>query len=140
MTGGIVHDFEHRISIRDESDLVVVRGLIRGLAQREGMQSTTGEALATAVTELARNLLAHAISGEILLGVARKGSVRGVVIVSRDDGPGIPDIAKAMTDGFSTEGSLGLGLSSMQRMMDDFEIESAPGTGTTITLRKWCSF
>jgi serine/threonine-protein kinase RsbT len=138
MTEGVVHDFEHRVSVRDESDLVVARRLIRTLARREGMPDVSVEALATAITELARNILAHAISGEILLGVARKGSVRGVVVVSRDDGPGIDDIAKAMTDGFSSAGGLGLGLSSVQRMADDFELQSVPGTGTTITLRKWC--
>jgi serine/threonine-protein kinase RsbT len=139
MMENVVHDLKQRIPIRDESDLVVVRRLVRALARTEGLQAVTVEAVATAATELARNILSHAESGEILLGIAHKGRVRGLVVVSRDDGPGIVDVAQAMTDGFSTEGSLGLGLSSVQRMMDDFEIQSAPGSGTVVTVRKWSS-
>jgi len=100
--------------------------------------STSDQALvATAISELARNILEYAGYGEIILELAQQGGRRGIVVIARDQGPGIPDIEKAMQDGYSTTKSLGLGLPGARRLMDDFEIVSKVGQGTTVTAKKW---
>lgn len=126
-----------RVQIRDESDLTVVRRHVRESASREGLSGTAIEALATAVTELARNVLDHAAGGSLQIGPARQDGRRGVVVTVSDLGPGIPDIAKAMQDGYSTRHGLGLGLPGARSLVDEFRIESEVGRGTTITLWKW---
>ena len=100
--------------------------------------STSDQALvATAISELARNILEYAGYGEIIFELAQQGGRRGIVVIARDQGPGIPDIEKAMQDGYSTTKSLGLGLPGSRRLMDDFEIVSQVGEGTTVTVKKW---
>jgi serine/threonine-protein kinase RsbT len=129
------------MTLRDESDIVVARRHVRELGERQRLSRVAVEALATAVTEIARNVIVHAQSGEVRLRgecAVRGGAERGlVVVVVRDGGPGIPDIEAAMVDGFSTGLGLGFGLSGARRMVDSFEIASAVGQGTTITLEKW---
>ena len=93
--------------------------------------------VATAISEIARNIIAYAERGEIVLTVAQQGRRRGVLIVARDEGPGIADIEMAMRDGFSTGRSLGLGLPGARRLMDDFELVSELGKGVTVTMAKW---
>jgi serine/threonine-protein kinase RsbT len=93
--------------------------------------------IATAISELARNVVAYAGSGEILLELRGDGARRGIVVGARAAGPGIPDIEAALEDGFSTGQSLGLGLPGARRLMDEFAIVSAPGDGTTVTATKW---
>ncbi len=93
--------------------------------------------VATAISELARNILEYARTGQIEVGVANKGSRIGLVVVALDSGPGIADISRAMQDGYSTGHGLGLGLPGVKRLMDEFMIVSAPGEGTCITVRKW---
>jgi serine/threonine-protein kinase RsbT len=88
---------------------------------------------------LARNILEYARTGRIEIGVAQRGSRLGVVVVALDAGPGIADISRAMQDGYSTGKGLGLGLPGVRRLMDEFAIVSAPGQGTSITVRKWLS-
>lgn len=139
MSGRYDDHIRIRVSIRDDSDVVVTRRLVREVARREGLSETAKEALATAATELARNILVHATTGEILVGSTVCGALRGVVVIARDEGPGIPDVAQAMTDGYSTGSGLGLGLPSARRLVDEFEVTSAAGAGTTATLRKWVS-
>ena len=92
--------------------------------------------IATAISELARNIVQYAQRGEIILSVV-EGSRRGIQIVARDQGPGIPDLELAMRDGYSTGGSLGLGLPGARRLMDEFAIDSEVGKGTTVSMRKW---
>ena len=129
-----------RVPIRDESDLTVVRRCVREFALRHGLTGAAIEALATAVTEIARNMLDHAGGGFMWLAPsATEGGRRGVTATLRDGGPGIPDIARAMQDGYTTQGGLGLGLPSARSLVDDFRIESEPGRGTTVTLWKWAS-
>jgi len=128
-----------RVFIRDESDVVVARRRARELASRQGLSEAGVEALATAVTEIARNIVVHAGGGEILFGRVVDGPRRGVVVIARDTGPGIPDVEQAMQDGFSTKHGLGFGLPGARRLVDEFEIESKTGAGTTVTLRKWAS-
>jgi len=130
---------EIRVVIRDESDVVIARRHTRDLASQQGLTATATQALATAVTEIARNIIVHAGCGEILVASIADATRCGVVVTALDVGPGIPHIARAMRDGFSTNGSLGFGLPGAQRLVDEFEIESTAGVGTRITLRKWRS-
>ncbi len=128
-----------RVFIRDESDVVVARRRARELASQQRFSEAEAEALATAVTEIARNIVVHAGGGEILFGQAVDGPRRGVVVIARDAGPGIPNIEQAMQDGFSTKHGLGFGLPGARRLVDEFGIESKTGAGTTVTLRKWAA-
>jgi serine/threonine-protein kinase RsbT len=100
---------------------------------------STGDAtlIATAISELARNIVSYARKGEITLKIVNASVRQGILIVASDNGPGIPDIRQAMRDGFSTSGSLGLGLPGVRRLMDEFEITSQPGKGTMVAVKKW---
>jgi serine/threonine-protein kinase RsbT len=126
-----------RLPLEDDSDVAAARQQARELARSQGLVPTAIEALATAVSEIARNVIVHAKGGEILLGIANHDGRSGVVAIARDDGPGIPDIDDAMRDGYSTGNGLGLGLPSARRLVDEFEILSVAGQGTTVTLTKW---
>jgi serine/threonine-protein kinase RsbT len=125
------------VRISHEADLVIARRTVRDLGRQQGMPETAVEALATAVTELARNIVDHARRGEIFIRAEITGMKRGVTVTASDKGPGIADIEAAMTDGYSTREGLGFGLPSARRLVDEFEIESVVGGGTTVTLRKW---
>jgi serine/threonine-protein kinase RsbT len=126
-----------RIATRSDADIVEARRRMRDIATTLSLTASDVAMVATAVSELARNILNYAREGEIVLGLAAAAGRRGVVVVARDEGPGIADLELAMQDGFSTSRGLGLGLPGSKRLMDEFEIESAPGTGTTVTLKKW---
>jgi anti-sigma regulatory factor (Ser/Thr protein kinase) len=135
--GALSHDIRARVVIRHDFDIVAARLRARELGLQQGLAEGAVVAMATAVTEVARNILVHAGTGEILLGVADDGGKRGVVVVALDEGPGIPDIARAMQDGYSTANGLGLGLPGAKRLMDEFDIVSLVGGGTEVTMRKW---
>jgi len=127
-----------RIAIESDADVVTARQRARAMAVELEMPSTDQTLLATAISEIARNITAYAIRGEVLLDVVRdNGGRRGVRVVARDDGPGIEDLEKALTDGYTTGGGLGLGLPGARRLVDEFDIETAPGEGTRVTLVKW---
>jgi serine/threonine-protein kinase RsbT len=126
-----------RITIARDADIVVARQAGRELAALMGFKGSDLALIATAISEIARNILVYAQRGELDFSVAEEGSRRGIAVVARDQGPGIADIEQAMRDGFSTGGSLGLGLPGARRLMDEFEIESQVGVGTTIRMRKW---
>ena len=128
---------ETRVPIGREGDIVTARQKGRELAVEIGFSGSELTVIATAISEIARNIVVYAQSGEIALSTERNGSRRGIVIVAQDSGPGIPDIQLAMQDGYSTGKSLGLGLPGARRLMDEFEIESKLGEGTTITMKKW---
>ena len=129
-------DDELRIPIASEGDIVLARQQGRNLAAQLGASSIAMTLVATAISELARNIVQYAQQGEIVLS-AVEGSRRGIQIVARDQGPGIPDLELAMRDGYSTGGSLGLGLPGARRLMDEFAIDSEVGKGTTVSMRKW---
>lgn len=93
--------------------------------------------VATCVSELARNIVEYAGTGELIIGLADNDEKKGIVIIAKDKGPGIPDIELAMKDGYSTSKGLGIGLPGSRRIMDDFEIISRLGKGTTVTVKKW---
>ena len=128
---------EIRIPIDSESEIVTARQQGRALAAPLGFSRVDLTLIATAISEVARNIVVYAKRGEIVLSLADQGSRRGIVVVARDDGPGIPDLAQAMQDGYSTSRSLGLGLPGARRLMDEFDIVSQVGKGTTIVMKKW---
>ena len=128
---------EIRVSIDSEADIVAARQQGRALAAELGFSSADLTLIATAISEVARNIVAYAKRGEILLSHANQGSKRGIVVVARDEGPGIADVAQAMQDGYSTSRGLGLGLPGAKRLMDEFDIASQAGKGTTIVMKKW---
>jgi serine/threonine-protein kinase RsbT len=126
-----------RISIESDADVVTARQRARALAVGLDMPTTDQTLLATAISEIARNITAYAVRGEVLLDVVQDGARRGVRVVASDDGPGIEDLEKALQDGYTTGGGLGLGLPGARRLVDEFDIETAPGEGTRVTLVKW---
>jgi serine/threonine-protein kinase RsbT len=130
-------DKDIRVPINSDQDIVVARQKGRLLAMSLGFSSGDATLLATAISELARNIVTYAKSGDIRLS-AINGAVRqGVQVVAQDEGPGIPDVPQALRDGFSTSGSLGLGLPGVKRLVDEFQIVSDVNRGTTVTVKKW---
>ena len=125
------------IPITADTDVVTARQRGRDLAAQAGFSSGDQTVIAAAISEIARNILNYAKRGEISLSVVNNGDRRGVVIVARDQGPGIRDVSRALEDGYSTSGGLGLGLPGARRLMDDFELTSTVGQGTTVTMKKW---
>ncbi len=128
---------ETRVAINSAADIVVARQKGRTLALELGFDGSDLTVIATAISEVARNIVNHAKTGEITLAHANHGNRRGIQIIARDEGPGIKDVARAMQYGYSTNKGLGVGLPGAKWLMDDFDIESRPGTGTTVTMKKW---
>ena len=128
---------EVRVPIQRESDIVVARQKGRALAAELGFSLCDQTLIATAISEIARNIITYAGEGGISLSTLNDSQRRGLLIIARDEGPGIPNLNEAMQNGYSTSGSLGLGLPGAKRMMDEFEITSEPGKGTTIRMKKW---
>ena len=126
------------IPIKVVADIVTARQHGRELAQRSGFSETESTLIATIISELARNIVLYADVGEIVLEKAHNSDKRrGIVIISRDKGPGIPDVQRALVGGYSTSGGLGLGLCGVRRMVDEFNIDTEAGKGTTVTAKKW---
>lgn len=128
---------ETRVPIDREVDIVAARQKGRELAARSGLSQTDQTLIATAISEVARNIVVYAQHGEVLLATIEQQGRRGVLVVARDEGPGIPDPELAMRDGYSTARSLGMGLPGARRLMDEFELASVLGKGTTVTMKKW---
>ena len=126
-----------RFPIRSYSDVLAARRTVRVVGAQQGLHDAAIENLALAVTEIANNILAHAGRGEVVLETVTSNGRQGVVVTARDSGPGIPDVERALDDGYSSVGGLGLGLPSARRLVDEFEIDSVVGKGTTVVLRKW---
>jgi serine/threonine-protein kinase RsbT len=130
---------EIRIAINSDTDIVIARQQGRALALRAGFGETDLTVISTAISEVARNIVEYASSGEIVLRLENTGSRAAMIVIARDQGPGIPDISLAMQDGYTSGRGLGLGLPGTRRLMDDFDITSSPGRGTIITMKKWRS-
>jgi serine/threonine-protein kinase RsbT len=128
---------ETRVVIDKDSDVVTARQKGRDLALQAGLSGTTLTLVATAISEVARNIVVYAKGGEIVLGITQDAGRRGIMVIARDNGPGFLDIGRATRDSYSTGRSLGLGLPGARRLMDDFDIVSEVGKGTTITMKKW---
>jgi serine/threonine-protein kinase RsbT len=125
------------VAITSDMDIVDARRRGSALAAELGFPRGDQTVIAAAISEIARNILMYASTGSIELHPMANGSRPGLVIVARDDGPGIRDVEQAMRDGYSTSGGLGLGLPGARRLMDEFEIVSSPGQGTIVTMKKW---
>jgi serine/threonine-protein kinase RsbT len=123
--------------IRTDSDIVEARRRMRDIAQPLELSSGDLAMVATAVSELARNILVYAGGGKIDLSLIQENSHRGMLVVAQDEGPGIDNVELAMRDGFSTSNGLGLGLPGTDRLMDEFDLASEVGVGTTIKAKKW---
>ena len=129
---------EVRIAIASEADILTARKLGREMAAKLGFWSVEKNFIVMAISEIALNMLQYAGGGEIILSITRRGDgTPGIQIVARDRGPGIADIDLALQEGYSSSGKPGLGLPGARRLMDEFEIFSEPGKGTTVIMKKW---
>lgn len=129
------------VEVKNEWGIVAARQAGRTLSKEIGFGSVDQARITTAISELARNIYLYAKYGEICIQEIEQSSQtskkRGIRIVARDNGPGIPDVRQVMTDGFTTSGGMGAGLPGVRRLMDEFTIDSAVGEGTTVTAIKW---
>ena len=132
MSTGEIH-----VAINSDEDIILARQRGRALATEMGFVATDATLIATAISELARNIVSYACRGEVTLKIVNGSNRKGLSIIASDSGPGIRDLHQALRDGFSTSGSLGMGLPGVRRLMDEFEIVSEPGRGTTVTVKKW---
>jgi serine/threonine-protein kinase RsbT len=128
---------EVRVAIKGDADLVAARAEGRALAERLGFPRPDPTLIATAISEVARNIVVHVGQGEIVLRPFEEPERYGLVVIASDKGPGIRDVEAAVRDDYSGRGGLGLGLPGARRLMDEFEVVSGPDTGTTVTMAKW---
>ena len=125
------------LPVAGEPDIVAARQEARRLAAEAGFAGSDLTLIATAVSEVTRNIVVHAGKGEVSMGRITSGGRDGILIVARDSGPGIADLDLALQDGYSTVESLGLGMPGAKRLVDEMDVETEPGVGTVVTLRKW---
>src|ERR1700689_1236499 len=125
------------VAIRSDADIVLARQQGRALAGTIGFTATDATLIATAISELARNIVLYAGQGEVMMRGVETTQAKGMLICARDSGPGIRSIDDVLRDGYSTSGGLGLGLPGVRRLMDEFAIESELRRGTVVTVRKW---
>ena len=137
MTTGVDLGVPATQAIRSDEDVVRVRQLVRTTAVAVRLTLVEQSKVVTAASELARNTLIYGGGGSAEVSTVEDGRRRGVRILFADEGPGIPDLDLALTDGYTTGGGLGLGLSGARRLVDDFDIQTAVGEGTRITVTKW---
>ncbi len=128
---------EVRVAINTDSDLVVARAEGRALAERLGFPRPDPTLIATAISEIARNIVVHVGQGEIVLQPLEDTNRFGLVVIAIDQGPGIRDVSAALREDYSGRGGLGLGMPGARRLMDEFEVTSDADTGTIVTMRKW---
>jgi serine/threonine-protein kinase RsbT len=128
---------EVRVAVRQDIDILFACQKGRALAEQVGLQGDSQVVVVIAISEVARNIVKYAGHGEVILSVIGRNGRQGISIVARDEGPGISDVERALEDGYSTGGGLGLGLAGAKRLMDEFEVWSQPGKGTTIAMAKW---
>jgi len=127
-----------RIEVRSDQDVVRVRQLVRTVAVAVKLSLVDQTKIVTAASELARNTLVYGGGGTVEVARVDNGRRPGIRIVFADQGPGIADLDLAFTDGYTTGSGLGLGLSGARRLVDEFDIDTSPGSGTSITVTKWC--
>ncbi|TCD19123.1 anti-sigma regulatory factor [Pseudomonas sp. IC_126] len=125
------------LPVRIEQDVVLARQAVRRIAQDCGMRLIDQTKLVTAVSELARNTVVYGGGGDMDWELIEQSARTGIRLTFRDEGPGIPDIKLAMTDGWTSGGGLGLGLTGAKRLVDEFELDSTPGIGTRISIVRW---
>ncbi|WP_405428301.1 ATP-binding protein [Micromonospora sp. NBC_00617] len=137
MTAGVDLGQPQAQSVRSDEDVVRVRQLVRTVAVAVKLSLVDQTKVVTAASELARNTLVYGGGGTVEVTTVENGRRKGVRIVFADSGPGIADLDLALTDGYTTGGGLGLGLSGSRRLVDEFEIDTSAETGTRITVTKW---
>jgi serine/threonine-protein kinase RsbT len=125
------------VCVVSEADIATARQIGRNVAEHVGFSATDATLIATAISEIARNMLTYADGGEVRIAPLDEPSRAGVEVVAVDHGPGIADLPRAMEDGYSTGNGLGLGLPGARRLVDEFDIVAPVGVGTTVTMRKW---
>lgn len=123
--------------LRSEQDIVLARQAVRKLTQELSFSIVDQTKFVTAASEIARNTLIYGGGGELNWQVLQDGLRKGIRLTFSDQGPGIPDISQAMTDGWTSGSGLGMGLSGTKRLVNEFEIESAPGRGTKVVITRW---
>ena len=128
---------DETFSIRSSDDIVKIRQITRECALTQSFSLVDQTKIVTAASELARNTLEHGGGGEVRIQILQEGARRGVRLTFTDHGPGIADLGQAMKDGFTTGGGMGLGLSGSKRLVNEFDIRSAPGQGTTVMIARW---
>ncbi|MBX5481741.1 MAG: anti-sigma regulatory factor [Myxococcaceae bacterium] len=130
---------EQHLFVRTDADIVSARQAGRALATQLGFSDSDAVLIATAISEIARNMVEYAKGGEIVLTPERVNGRQGLSILARDEGPGIADVELALKDGYTTGSGLGLGLPGTRRIMDEFQVDSVVGRGTTVLMKKWVS-
>jgi serine/threonine-protein kinase RsbT len=133
----VSRDSQVQVHIHNSADIVAARQQGRALASQAGFSHSNLTIIATAISEVARNIVEYAKEGELIITLLTDASRKGVEIVATDAGPGIADIATVMRDGYSTGKGLGIGLPGARRLMDEFAITSTVGIGTIVTMKKW---
>jgi serine/threonine-protein kinase RsbT len=128
---------EQVLPVVTPNDIIVVRRAGRELAEKLGFSGTDVTLVATAISEVLRNIVEHAGGGTVTLAIVRERGREGILVIADDGGPGIEDLELAMSDGWSSNGSMGMGLPGARRLVDEFHLRSAPGEGTTIRMVKW---
>jgi serine/threonine-protein kinase RsbT len=134
---GTNNENDVHVRIRSSADIVTARQQGRALALRAGFSNSDLTIIATAISEVARNIVEYAKEGEVTMALINDADKKGVEIVAADRGPGIADVSTAMRDGYSTGKGLGIGLPGARRLMDEFEIASEIDKGTTVRMKKW---
>jgi serine/threonine-protein kinase RsbT len=129
---------EIRVRIASDADTVVARQKGREAALQIGLSRTDATFVATAISEIARNITVHAGHGEIVIRSVSEGGRNGMLVVARDEGPGIRDVAAVLREEYASDAGLGIGLWGARRLMDEIDVSSGPGKGTTVTMKKWC--
>jgi serine/threonine-protein kinase RsbT len=133
----VTKDSQVHVRIQNSADIVAARQQGRTLASQAGFSHSNLTIIATAISEVARNIVEYAKEGEVIITLISDTTKKGVEIIASDQGPGIADVSTVMRDGYSTGKGLGIGLPGARRLMDEFAIASAIGTGTTVTMKKW---
>jgi serine/threonine-protein kinase RsbT len=133
----VIVEKNERSAIRSSEDVVKVRQSVRRDAIAIGLSLVDQTKIVTAASEIARNTIDHGGGGELAIELVRLGARRGIRLVFSDKGPGIPDIERALSDGFTTGMGMGVGLGGSMRLCYEFDIKSRPGEGTTVTLVRW---
>ena len=131
---------EIRVRIASDADTVTARQAGRDAALRLGFSRTDATFIATAISEIARNITVHAGEGEITVAGFIEEGRQGLVVTARDEGPGIHDVPAVLRDDYYSQFGLGMGLWGAKRLMDEIEVSSEPGKGTTVTMKKWLGF
>lgn len=128
---------DDRLDVRSSGDVVLARQAVRAWSIEAGFSLVDQTKMVTAASELARNMLDYGGGGTVRLELLQEGIRRGLRLTFEDQGPGIPDVALALTDGYSSGKGMGMGLGGSRRLVNEFEIESRVGQGTRVTVARW---